>query len=175
MRQKKSGFFRFVFSFMPGAAEMYMGFMKNGVSLMALFLASIMIPSVLRLSDVFSFVAILIWFYSLFHAWNLSSCPIEQFQMLPDEYIWMSFMEGKSIPVSNPTLKKWGAYVLIIFGIVMLWENLSSVLYWMIPDYLWEQLSPLVDSIPQIIVAVVIIIVGIKLIQGKKEELNGEQ
>ena len=175
MRQKKNGFFRFVFSFMPGAAEMYMGFMKNGVSLMALFLISLMIPSVLRLSDVFSFVAILIWFYSLFHAWNLSSCPIEQFQALPDEYVWTSFMEGKPLPVSNPTLKKWGAYALIIFGVVMLWENLSSVLYWVIPEYLWDQLSPLVDSIPQIVVAFVIIIVGIKLIQGKKEELNGEQ
>ncbi len=34
---KKSRFFTFIFSFCPGAAEMYMGFMKNGVTLMAIF------------------------------------------------------------------------------------------------------------------------------------------
>lgn len=174
MRQKKNSFFRFIFSFMPGAAEMYMGFMKNGVSLMALFLASILIPSVLRLSDVFSFVGILIWFYSFFHARSLSTCPIEQFQMLPDEYVWTAFLEGKQISISNPTIKKWGAYILIILGVVMLWQNLSSVLYWMIPEHLWNQLAPIVDTIPQLVIAVVIIFLGIKLIQGKKEELNGQ-
>ena len=34
-QQKKGKFFTFIFSFIPGAAEMYMGFMKQGVSLMA--------------------------------------------------------------------------------------------------------------------------------------------
>ena len=36
-QQKKGKFLTFMFSFIPGAAEMYMGFMKMGVSLMALF------------------------------------------------------------------------------------------------------------------------------------------
>lgn len=174
MRQKKNSFFRFVFSFMPGAAEMYMGFMKNGVSLMALFFASFVIPSVLRLNDVFVCISFLIWFYSFFHARSLSTCPMEQFQVLPDEYVWTSFLEGREISVSNPTLKKWGAYLLILFGVVTLWQNLSSIMYWMIPENLWNQLSPLVDAVPQIVIALVLIFFGIKLIQGKKEELNGK-
>ena len=37
MTKKKSGFWTFIFSLLPGAAEMYMGFMKMGVSLMGLF------------------------------------------------------------------------------------------------------------------------------------------
>ena len=37
MTKKKSGFWTFVFSLLPGAAEMYMGFMKMGISLMGLF------------------------------------------------------------------------------------------------------------------------------------------
>lgn len=37
MRKKKNAFMTFVFSFIPGCAEMYWGFMKNGVSLLALF------------------------------------------------------------------------------------------------------------------------------------------
>ena len=35
--QKKSKFLTFCFSMMPGAAQMYMGFMKMGTSLMFLF------------------------------------------------------------------------------------------------------------------------------------------
>ena len=42
-----------MWSFIPGAAEMYMGFMKQGVSLMSLFVASIIIPVTLRITDVF--------------------------------------------------------------------------------------------------------------------------
>ena len=37
MTKKKSGFLTFCFSLMPGAGEMYMGFMKQGVSIMAFF------------------------------------------------------------------------------------------------------------------------------------------
>ena len=37
MTKKKSGFLTFLFSWIPGAGEMYMGFMKMGVSLMGLF------------------------------------------------------------------------------------------------------------------------------------------
>ena len=35
---RKNSFFTFLFSFVPGAGEMYMGFMKQGLSLMTLFL-----------------------------------------------------------------------------------------------------------------------------------------
>ena len=41
-QKKKSRFLTFIFSFLPGAAEMYMGFMKNGFSLMMIFFLSFM-------------------------------------------------------------------------------------------------------------------------------------
>ena len=41
MKQKrKNRFFTFIFSCLPGAAEMYMGFMKNGLTLMIFFFLS---------------------------------------------------------------------------------------------------------------------------------------
>ena len=45
-QKKKSRFLTFIFSFLPGAAEMYMGFMKNGFSLMMIFFLSF-IPAML--------------------------------------------------------------------------------------------------------------------------------
>ena len=71
-QQKKNSFFTLVFSFMPGAAEMYMGFMKNGLSLMGIFALGFIIPVVLRVNDVFILPVIVVWFYGFFHARNLN-------------------------------------------------------------------------------------------------------
>ena len=45
MTHKKSSFWRFLFSLIPGAGEMYMGFLKMGTSLMALFILLIFVPA----------------------------------------------------------------------------------------------------------------------------------
>ena len=47
VQKKKNKTFTFLCSFLPGAAEMYMGFMKNGLTLMLLFFASFMLPTVI--------------------------------------------------------------------------------------------------------------------------------
>lgn len=175
MKQKKNKFFTFLFSFLPGAAEMYMGFMKCGLSLMGLFFLSIMIPALFSLSDVFAFVIVLIWFYSFFHARSFATCSETDFLSLSDEFIWESFLSDKKIAIPNPILRKWAAGILILCGILMIWKNVSSFLYLLIPESLWEELSLLVDLIPQIAIAIIIIALGIKLIMGKKEELNGNE
>jgi len=153
---------------------MYMGFMKTGFSIMAIFFLSFIIPSVLRLSDAFIFIGVLIWFWGFFHARNLAACPEEVFQSLPDEFIWESFTNGRKIQISNPTLRKWGAGILIFYGVILLWQNFSSMLYYLLPEHLWGRLTPFMDMVPQIAVALLIIFIGVKMIMGKKEELDGE-
>lgn len=174
MRQKRGKFLTFLCSLIPGAAEMYMGFMKTGLSLMTVFVLCFVVPYVLRVSDAFILFAVLAWFYSFFHARNLAACSEEEFQALTDEYVWSSFMEGKDIMFSNPSLRKWGAIVLIVYGLTQLWHTVARWIYNLIPVYMWEEASMFVDEVPQVLVALVIIIVGLKLIAGKKEELNGE-
>ena len=173
-RQKKSSFFTFIWSFLPGAAEMYMGFMKNGFSLMAVFFLSFIILAVLRISDVFILGSVLIWFYCFFHARNMAACSVETLQEMPDVYIWEEFLESKKIQVSNPALRKWAAVALIVCGLVVLWQNFASLLYTIIPDYLWELMIPVIDRIPAVAVSLMIIAVGIHMIMGKKVELDGE-
>lgn len=174
MRQKRGKFTTFLYSLIPGAAEMYMGFMKKGISLMAVFILCFVVPSVLRVSDVFILFAVLVWFYSFFHARNLASCKEEEFQQLSDEYVWSSFIEGKEIKITNPSLRKWGAIILIVYGVAQLWHTIARWIYYLIPDHMWETASMFVDEVPQVLVSLVIIIIGLKLIAGKKEELNGE-
>lgn len=174
MRQKRGKFLTFLCSLVPGAAEMYMGFMKTGLSLMTVFILCFVVPYVLRVSDVFILFAVLVWFYSFFHARNLAACSEEEFQSLTDEYVWTSFMEGRKIKITNPSLRKWGAIVLIVYGVTQLWHSVAGWIYYLIPDHMWEEVYMFVDEVPQVLVALVIIIVGLKLIAGKKEELNGE-
>ena len=174
MRQKRGKFTTFLCSLIPGAAEMYMGFMKKGISLMAIFILCFVVPSVLRVSDVFILFAVLVWFYSFFHARNLAACKEEEFQQLSDEYVLSSFIEGREIKITNPSLRKWGAIILIVYGVTQLWHTIARWIYYLIPDHMWEAASMFVDEVPQVLVALVIIIIGFKLIAGKKEELNGE-
>ena len=47
MKNKKSRFWVFVFSFLPGAGEMYMGFMKMGLSLMLGFMLTVAVVSII--------------------------------------------------------------------------------------------------------------------------------
>ena len=170
-QKKKNKYFTFLCSCMPGAAEMYMGFMKNGLSLMALFFFSLMVPAVLRISDAFILVGVLIWFYGFFHARNLAACEDDIFMELEDVYIWEEFMDGKGVHIPGKTARKICAYALIIFGAISLWQNGAYALYSVIPWDRWNRYAPFIDNIPQIITALMIIVVGFKMIQGKKEEL----
>ncbi len=174
MKHKKSRFWTFCFSFIPGAAEMYMGFMKNGLSIMALFFVSFIIPVVLRVSDVFILLAVLVWFYGFFHARNLAACTEEELKELPDEFVWENFESLKNVRISNPTLRKIAAWVLIIYGGISLWNTFSWTIYHALPDYLVRYFSPFVNALPESVVAIVIIVLGVKLISGKKEEMKDE-
>ena len=173
-QQKKSKFFTFIFSFIPGAAEMYMGFMRQGLSLMALFMVSIVgIASGIEI--LFIPAMILIWFYSFFHARNVAALSAEEFSNLPDVFLWEGLAEDRSFKISSPTIRKWAAGILMVIGAVILWDNFYYVVINIIPDRYWDELYPLLDSVPEVVMAVLVIFIGIKLMAGKKEELHGDE
>lgn len=172
MRRKKNGFFTFIWSFMPGAAEMYMGFMKCGISLMVLFLGGFMLSSLIRIGDVMLFLPILVWFYSFFHARNLAACTEEMLQTMEDDFIWDSFGDGSKTRITSPTLRKWGAAILIVIGSTMLWQNFKNVIANLIPEGYWYVIWPIFDNVPEIVISILIIAIGIGLIIGKKKEIK---
>lgn len=174
-QQKKNKIFTFIFSFIPGAVEMYMGFMKQGISLMALFLVSLAVPFSTRFFEILALSAVLVWFYGFFHARNLVSLPEELFDALEDHFVWEGVLEEKSFKISSPTLRKWAAGILIAIGGIILWDNFSAIIYNLIPDRYWDELYPIIDRFPQVVIAVLIIAIGFKMMAGKKEELNGDE
>lgn len=176
MTKKKGRFFTFCCSLIPGAGEMYLGFYKQGLSLMGAFflLLGLAGPMSLQLAV---YLMPLVWFYSFFHANNLVGLPEEEFYSLEDQYLFHldGSMDGVRLLRSHP---RFIACCLIFFGASILWNSFSSFLLWYLFPFLrlseemQDLLRYIARSIPQAIVAIAIILAGLWLIRGKYEKLT---
>ena len=174
MIKKKNGFLTFIFSLVPGAGEMYMGFMKQGVSLMSMFFAIIFLTSWMR-ADILLCAGIVIWAYSFFHVHNLRALPDEQFQAVEDKILVPFNSEDINFNFSNKKLQTAGAVVLILVGASMLWNYLLDLIDWgIMPEWLYRILWNICYGLPEAVIGVLIIWFGIRLIKGKKQSLDKE-
>lgn len=171
MIRKKNSFFTFIFSLIPGAGQMYMGFMKRGLSLMSSFFIIIFF-SVWLNAGPFMFIALISWFYSFFDTHNLRSVPDDEFYELEDNYIlFPEFMKDKSYLELQKKYKNIIAIVLIVMGFTILWNNIYDMFSGVLPYYLRSIIYSIGRGIPQIIIGLAIILFGLYLIRGKKQEL----
>ncbi|MCI8301058.1 MAG: hypothetical protein HFI69_12090 [Lachnospiraceae bacterium] len=167
MTKKKSGFLTFCFSLVPGAGEMYMGFMKQGVSIMAFFWLLIFLAAFLNMGPVL-FILPILWCYSFFNVHNLRGLCDEEFYAMEDDYL---FHLDRVLPADrwNKRRNNLLAWVLIVIGAVILWGNVTEYMRWMFPGEIYWSI---VDAVPQLAISFFFIWGGINLIRGKKRELE---
>ncbi len=176
MIRKKNGFFTFLCSLFPGAGEMYLGFMKEGVSIMGAAFLLILCSTWLHL-DNFLILFPLVWFYSFFNVHNKAGLPDEEFYALEDDYLFhldRILPEGTRRLDMNQTLVL--GWILVLLGISAVWNpsvNLAMKLverlvsmeaYYLIRDFFYD--------IPQYLIAFVLIYEGVKLIGDRKKNQN---
>ena len=177
MTRKKGKLMTFLWSLIPGAGEMYLGFFKTGVSLMAAFVILLSLSGFLQL-NVLSLLAPVVWFYSFFHANNINALPDDEFYALEDDYL-VHMEDIRKNSLFFKTHRKFTAACLICFGISVLWSNLYRLLFShllpiiALPEQAEEILYSLASAIPQSVVAVAVIAAGILLLRSKLKELNG--
>ena len=171
-QKKKNRFFTFIFSFLPGAAEMYMGFMKSGFSLMLFFLLPFALIVIYGGLDFLMPICAVMWFYGFFHARNYAGMDDQSFEAMTDRYIWEEFSDLNFNEVSGKTVKKWIAAALIVIGAAMIWDYFSGILYRLIPEGYWDDIYPALSNIPQVVISILMVIVGVRMIIGKKKELD---
>ena len=171
-QKKKNRFFTFIFSFLPGAAEMYMGFMKNGFSLMLCFLLPFALIVIYGGLDFLMPICAVMWFYGFFHARNYAGMDDMTFDAMTDKYIWEEFSDLNFNKVSGKTAKKWIAAALIVIGAALIWDYFSGILYRLIPEGYWDDIYPALSNIPQVVISILMVIVGIRMVVGKKKELD---
>lgn len=174
MTKKKNQFLTFCFSLLPGAGQMYMGFMKRGLSLMFSFFFLIFLSSWLNIGSLLLVLPI-VWFFAFFDTHNLRSMPDEEFEKLKDDYIILPDLARKNSEFLYSRYRKVLAVVLIIIGFDLLWHNFIELFLGYLPAQLYSFLIRLTDTLPQIIIGIAIIALGVILIRGKKKELDASE
>ena len=171
MIRKKSSFLTFIFSLLPGAGQMYMGFMKRGLSLMTVFFLTIFVGSWLGIGLLMLIIPI-IWFYSFFDVFNLRAMPDEEFYAMEDNYILFPELSKDKVRLLKSKYRKVFAAALIIIGITILWNNIFDLFRWLLPSFAYQVLDSFGRYFPQLFIGTAIIALGIYLIRGKKIELD---
>lgn len=174
MQKQKRGFWLFIFSLIPGAGEMYMGFKKQGLSIMLLFWGVFAVGACTGM-DWLIFLIPIIWFYSFFNVHNLKSLSEEEFYSIEDSYVFhMDELAGEINSLIGHHRKP-AAILLIIFGASILWNNVVDFFYMILPGYLADVLGTFAYHLPQLVIAVCIIFAGIYILTRKKDELDDKQ
>lgn len=172
MTRKKNGFWAFCFSFLPGAGEMYMGFMKMGLSLMGMFFLIPVLAVWLNMNTLLVLDA-LVWFYGFFHVHNLRAMDDEEFYAVEDEYLFhladLNLLSG-----SVKRYQRLFGLGLVILGVSLLWRNIWDMMAYLLPDVLRSFVNNITYRVPQMVVALFIIWLGLTMIRGKRRELEEE-
>jgi hypothetical protein len=169
MKRNKSKFLAFCFSLLPGAGHMYMGFMKMGLSLMAAFFFIIFLSSFLNIAQLL-FILPILWFFAFFDCMNKCYAPDEEFLRLEDNYL---FSIDELVKMDKGIFKKhklFAGIVLLILGLYLVFNNiLDSLSNYMTPEF-YNVIDGVIRVAPKVVIGIVIIVVGVKLIIGKKRE-----
>lgn len=180
MQKKKSRFWLFIWSLVPGAGHMYLGFMKMGLSLMLGFMGLIAVASLTNLG-VLSIFPIALYVYSFFHANNLGALNDAEFYAIKDQYLFgmegLDSLESMRVAISQK-YRKIAAAVLIVIGVIMLWnlafDMLVDILGW--DNFYLRQIRYFMnDRMPRAVIAAAVIWIGISLIRGKKANYIEEE
>lgn len=177
MRRKKNRFLLFCCSLMPGAGEMYLGFMKMGSSIMVSFVLGMTFAGFSGLG-ILSVIPMVLWFYSFFNANNLGSMSIEELNNVEDNYLFIDEDGTNSLKaLMAGKYRKVIAIVLILVGVSMLWAVLCDALIdifgrgWF-DKYLYHISRMFRYNVPRVIIGILIIWFGVKMILGKKAEID---
>ena len=170
MAHKKSKFWNFVISFMPGAGQMYQGFLKRGTSLMAIFFAEIFLANIINI-DWLLFGLPVIWFYAFFDSLNTNDLSDEDFSKLEDAFLFTD--SSTTFKISKSKFRVPAAVVLIMAGCYILLENvfyMFRIIFGL--ENNWWVTEIIFDYFPRFVFAAVIILAGLYLIKGKKIQLD---
>lgn len=169
---KKNGFFTFCCALVPGCGQMYQGYMKRGLSLMAWFCAVIGLAVLLRLDFILVILPV-IWFYSFFDAFNIRSLSPEQRAAFGDSFIPNSkWLSGHEELAGKINVSKVAGWALVVLGVLMLgnrlWQGLLSFAY----DY-FRPLVVVLDALPAVLIGVAVVVLGLYILRkgaAPKEE-----
>lgn len=170
MIKKKSGGFTLLFSFFPGCAEMYWGYMKSGISLLIMFMGVVFLASVLSVGSLMYF-AFAAYVYAFFHARNMAHMTEEEVAETQDAYLFTSnsFNNGD---MGGRKRSRFLAAALIVIGAWLLIKVMIDSFVRYLPEEAIIIVKHIEYTIPQIAIAILIILIGIRMVRGGKSNIT---
>lgn len=159
---KKNALLTFIFACIPGAGQMYYGYMRRGLSLVTLFCVAsgigVIIPPILLATPI-------IWMYAFFDTYDLIRYLVSG-NPKPDDFIWGDRIDLGRFKTFTPRGNHIIGWVLVACGVWVLFDSwvapiLHDVFITLGIEYLYYNL---VGQLPTIIVAGLLIYFGIRLL-----------
>lgn len=166
----KNGILTLIFAFIPGAGQMYQGYMKRGLSLIGMFCAGCAMAILL---DGLALVLPVIWMYSFFDTFNLRA-QLGAGNAPEDDYLVHFDLENERLRQFMKDSHKLVGWGLIALGALVLYENIVMST---LGDIMWRwgQNSPIfrafylmMKDLPQIMFCVALIVCGVWLVRGPR-------
>ena len=167
---KKNGILTLLFACIPGAGQMYQGYMKRGLSLITLFFLCIMAGMLL---EPLVLTALIVWMYSFFDTFNLRAQFIAGTAPADDYLVHFNTKDARLTLFFRDSHKLLG-WALIALGAMVAYQN---IIMRVLGDVMWRwgQNSPvfrafylMLDELPQIVTCVALIVCGLWLVRGPK-------
>lgn len=164
----KNGLLTLLFAFIPGAGQMYQGYMKRGLSLM---LMCCVIGVLAMLFAPIALFLMLVFMYSFFDTLNLRA-QIALGNAPADDYLVHLDPKDKRLARLLLDSHKLVGWALIAFGALIAYQSLiMNILGDLV--YRWGHSSPVfralylvMASLPDVVVCVVLIVCGVWLVKG---------
>lgn len=164
----KNGLLTLLFAFIPGAGQMYQGYMKRGLSLM---LMCCVIGVLAMLFAPIALFLMLVFMYSFFDTLNLRA-QIALGNAPADDYLVHLDPKDKRLARLLLDSHKLVGWLLIAFGALIAYQNLimntlgDLVYRWGHSSPVFRALYLVMDSLPDVVVCVVLIVCGVWLVKG---------
>lgn len=167
---KKNGFLTFIFACIPGAGQMYYGYMQRGLSLITMFIGCFIVGAII---NPLAALAIIVWMYSFFDTYDLvrhlaAGDPKEDGLLLIG-----NFDDVKKLIPQHTKLVGWG---LIGFGVWALYDLLiGNWVYRILTNvlgygYAWD----VINGIPNLVVGGLLVFAGFKLLNMHPAKKNSD-
>lgn len=165
---KKNGFLTFIFACIPGAGQMYYGYMQRGLSLITMFIACFIVGAII---NPLAALAIIVWMYSFFDTYDLIRHMAAGEPKEDSLLVLGNYEEIKKLIPQHNRLIGWG---LVGFGVWALYETfISTWLYTLLCNLVGNgNAYDIITGIPNVVIAALLIFSGLKLLGLHPEKKN---
>ena len=169
---KKNGILTLLFACIPGAGQMYQGYMKRGLSLITMFCLFIILGSTTGL-DALVVGCIVVYMYSFFDTLNLRA-QLAAEKAPEDDYLVHFDPQDKRLARMLMDSHKLVGWCLIATGALIAYEQiimntLGDILWrWGQKAPVWRAIYLVMDQLPEVVLCVALILCGIWLVRGPR-------